>query len=83
VVATATAAIVVLTPANFYYFRRPELNCQPLSFTFETFGKKLAETKTVARVNLKKTKAKKSMRRQKFLPKFVKNGESQRFFDRC
>jgi hypothetical protein len=45
VVATATAAKVLLTPANFYHFRRPKFNFQPLSFTFETFGKKLAETK--------------------------------------
>ncbi len=58
-VATATAAIVLLTPANFYHFRRPKFNFQPLSFTFETFGKKLAETKIVARVNVKKIKAKK------------------------
>jgi hypothetical protein len=43
--AVATAAIVLLTPANSYYFRRPKFNFQPLSFTFETFGKKLAETK--------------------------------------
>jgi hypothetical protein len=56
-VATATAAIVVLTPANFYHFRRPKFNFQPLSFTFETFGQKLAETKIVARVNGKKVKA--------------------------
>jgi hypothetical protein len=48
-VATATAAIVLLTPATFYHFRRPKFNFQPLSFTFETFGKKLAETKIVAR----------------------------------
>jgi hypothetical protein len=58
-VATATAAIVLLTPANFYHFRRPKFNFQPFSFTFETFGKKLAETKIVARVNVKKLKAKK------------------------
>jgi hypothetical protein len=58
-VATATAAIVVLTPANFYHFRRPKFNFQPLSFTFETFGKKLAETKIVAWVNGKKIEAKK------------------------
>jgi hypothetical protein len=51
----ATAAIVVLTPANFYYFRRPKFNFQP----FETFGKKIAETKIVARVNGKIIKAKK------------------------
>jgi hypothetical protein len=57
--ATATAAIVMLTPANFYHFRRPKFNFQPFSFTFETFGKKLAETKIVARVNVKKIKAKK------------------------
>jgi hypothetical protein len=54
-----TAAIVLLTPANFYHFRRPKFNFQLLSFTFETFGKKLAETKIVARVNVKKIKAKK------------------------
>ncbi len=57
--ATATAAIVVLTHANFYHFQRPNFNFQPLSFTFETFGKKLAETKIVARVNGKKIEAKK------------------------
>jgi hypothetical protein len=57
VVAKATAGIVLLTPANFYHFRRPKFNFQPLSFTFETFGKKLAETKIVARVNVKKIKA--------------------------
>jgi hypothetical protein len=52
-VATATVAIVLLTPANFYHF-------QNSTFTlFETFGKKLAETKIVARVNVKKIKAKK------------------------
>jgi hypothetical protein len=56
--ATATAAIVVLTPANFCHFQRPKFNFQPFSFTFETFGKKLAETKIVARVNVKKIKAK-------------------------
>jgi hypothetical protein len=58
-VATATAAMVVLTPAKFYHFQRPKFNFQPLSFTFETFGKKLAETKIVARINVKKIKAKK------------------------
>jgi hypothetical protein len=55
----ATAAIVVLTPASFDHFCRPKFNFQPLSFTFETSGKKLAETKIVARVNVKKIKAKK------------------------
>jgi hypothetical protein len=58
-VATVTAAIVFLTPANFYNFQRRKFNFQPLSFTFETFGKKLAETKIVARVNEKKIKANK------------------------
>jgi hypothetical protein len=48
-----------MTPANFYHFRRPKFNFQPLSFTFETFGKQLAETKIVARVKMKKIKAKK------------------------
>jgi hypothetical protein len=46
----ATAAIVALTPANFDHFRRPKFNFQSLFFTFEIFGKKLAETKIVARV---------------------------------
>jgi hypothetical protein len=75
VVATATAAIVLLTPANFYYFRRPKFNFQPLSFTFETFGKKLAETKIVARVNEKKQKNRKkafkspAVKRQQFFTK--------------
>jgi hypothetical protein len=41
----ATVAIVLLTPTNFYHFRRPKFNLQPLSFTFEAFDKKLAETK--------------------------------------
>jgi hypothetical protein len=75
-VATVTAAIVLLTPANFYYFRRPKFNFQPLSFTFETFGKKLAETKIVARVNVKKIEAKKlkafkspAVKRQQFFTK--------------
>ena len=57
--ARATAEIVLLTPANFYHFRRQKFNFQPLSFTFEAFGKKLAEIKIVARVNVKKIKAKK------------------------
>jgi hypothetical protein len=56
-VVTATAAIVLLTPANFYHFQRRKFDIQPLSFTFETFGKKLAETKIVARVIVKKSKA--------------------------
>jgi hypothetical protein len=59
-VATATAAIVLLTSANFYNFQRQKFNVQPLSFTFETSGKKFAETKIVARVNVKKIKAKKN-----------------------
>jgi hypothetical protein len=58
-VAASTAAIVVLTPANFYHFLRPKFNFQPLSLTFETFGKKLAEIKIVARLNVTKIKAKK------------------------
>jgi hypothetical protein len=40
------------------HFRRLKLYFQPLSFTFETFCKKLAETKIVARINVKKIKAK-------------------------
>jgi hypothetical protein len=46
-VATATAAIVVLTPATFYHFRRLKFNFQPL-----------AKTTIVAKVNVKKIKAK-------------------------
>ncbi len=48
-------------PCQFLPFRRPKLNFHPLSFTFETFGKKLSETKIVARVNGKKIKAKKGL----------------------
>jgi hypothetical protein len=52
---------------------------------------KLAETKIFARVNVKKIKAKKYIRLlnrlrcsgNDFLPKFVNNGESRRFFGRC
>jgi hypothetical protein len=44
---------------TFSISRRPKLNLQPLYFTIETFGKKLAKSKIVARVNLKKIKAKK------------------------
>jgi hypothetical protein len=61
-VATAAAAIVLLTPANFYHFRS-KFNFQPLSFALENFGEKLAETKIVARVNGKKIKAKKLIKR--------------------
>jgi hypothetical protein len=77
-VVTATAAIVLLTPANFYHFRRPKFDFQPLSFTCETFGKKLAETKIVARVNVNKSQSKKiekkafnvpAMKRQRYFTK--------------
>jgi hypothetical protein len=91
-VAKAAAAIVLLTPANFYHFQRPKFNFQPLSFTFETFGKKLAETKIIARVNRTKIKEKNRKKRllscllqsgNNCLPKFVKTGKSRRFFGRC
>jgi hypothetical protein len=58
-VATGTATKVLLTPANFYQFQRRKFNFQPLSFTFKTFSEKLAKTKIVARVHVKKIKAKK------------------------
>ena len=45
-------------PCQFLPFPKTKFDFQPLSFTFETFGKKLAETKIVARVNVKKIKAK-------------------------
>jgi hypothetical protein len=55
------AVIVVLTPPpspppQFYHFRRPKFNLQPLTFTFKTFGKKFAKIKIVSRVNAKKKK---------------------------
>ncbi len=62
-------------PCQFLPFRRPKFNFQPLSFTFETFGKKLAETKIVARVNVKTIKAKN--RKKVFKSNAVKQ---QRFF---
>jgi hypothetical protein len=45
-------------PPHFYHFRRLKFNLQPLSFTFETFGKKLAKTKIDGRINVKNIKAK-------------------------
>ncbi len=59
-VATATAAIVLLTPANFYHFQRPKFNFHPLSFPFETFGKKLAEYKNRCWGQWKEEKRKKN-----------------------
>ncbi len=44
---------------QFLPFPKTKFNFQPFSFTFETFGKKLAETKIVAWVNGKKIKANK------------------------
>jgi hypothetical protein len=76
-VAKATAAIILLTPANFYHFRRPKFNFQSLFFTFEAFGKKLSETKIVARVNVKKIKAKKKLKKKAFRSPAVKR---QQFF---
>jgi hypothetical protein len=40
-------------PCQFLPFPKTKFNFHPLSFTFETFGKKLAETKIVARINVK------------------------------
>jgi hypothetical protein len=90
-VATATAAIVVLTPANFYHFLRSKFNFQPLSFIFETLAKNLQKQKSLLRSMGRKSKQKNgkkafksvAMKRQQFLPKFVNNGKSRRFFDRC
>ncbi len=48
-----------VTPANVYHFRRPKFKFQLLSFTFETFGKKLAETKIVARKKCEENQGKK------------------------
>jgi hypothetical protein len=45
-------------PCQFLPFPKTKFNFQPLSFTFETFGKKLPETKIVARVNVKTIKEK-------------------------
>ncbi len=58
------AAIFVLTLANFYHFLRPKFNFQPLSFTFETYDKKLAETKIV--VSSLGRKSKKKNRKKDF-----------------
>jgi hypothetical protein len=46
-------------PCQFLPFPKTKINFQALSFTFETFGKKLAETKNFAMVNVQKIKAKK------------------------
>jgi hypothetical protein len=74
-VATATAAKVVLTPANFYHFRRPKFNFQPLSFTFESFSNKLAifiagaTVKEIKEKNRKKALKSLAMTRQQFFTK--------------
>jgi hypothetical protein len=80
----------LLTPANFYHFQRRKFNFQLLSFTFETFGKKLAGTKTLlgkCEENQSEKIDKRLLNRLRcsgnnFLPKFVNNGESRRFFGR-
>jgi hypothetical protein len=46
-VATATAAMVVLTSANFYHFRRPKFNFQPLSFILGPLAKNLQKQKSL------------------------------------
>jgi hypothetical protein len=80
-------------PCQFLLFPKTKIWLSaPLFFTFETFGKKLAETKIFARVNVKKIKAKKIEKRllnclwwsdNNFLSKFVNSGESRQFFGRC
>ncbi len=46
-------------PCQFIPFPKTKIYFQPLSFTLETFGKKLAETKIVASINVKTIKARK------------------------
>jgi hypothetical protein len=90
-VATETAVIVLLTPANFYYFQRRKFNFQLLSFTFEIFGKNLQKQISLLGSMWRKSKQKKDKRLfnrlrcsdNDFLPKFVNNSESLRFFGRC
>jgi hypothetical protein len=81
-VATETAAIVVLTPANFYHFRRPKFNFKPLSFTFgglslsllRPLAKNLQKQKSLLRSMERKSKQKSrkkafkspAMKRQRF-----------------
>ncbi len=46
-VATATAAIVVLTPANFYNFRRPKFNFSLSPLLLRPLAKKLQKQKSL------------------------------------
>ncbi len=58
-VATATGALVLLTPANFNHFQRRKFYFQPLSFTFETFSKNLQKQKSLLGSMWRKSKQKK------------------------
>jgi hypothetical protein len=50
-------------PCQFLPFLKTKIQLSASLLHFETFGKKLAETKIVARVNVKKIKAKKVKKR--------------------
>ncbi len=88
-VATATAAIVVLTPANFYHFWRPKFNFQTLFFTLRPLAKNLQKQKLLLGSMWRKSKKKIEKRllnrlrwsRNEFLPKLVDNDKSRRFLD--
>jgi hypothetical protein len=71
-VVTVTGVIVVLTtppPHPIFTISEGQNHFQRLSFTFETFGKKFAETKIVAMVNVKKIKAKNIEKRLLYRPR--------------
>jgi hypothetical protein len=58
-VATATAEIIELTPANFYHFRRPKFNFQPLSPSLlGHLAKNLQKQKSLLGSMRRKSKAK-------------------------
>ncbi len=79
-------------PCQFLSFPKTKILLSASLLHFCDLWQKTCETKIVAGVNVKKIKAKKIDKRllnplqysgNDFLPKFVNNGKSRRFFDRC
>ena len=79
-------------PCQFLPFPKTKIYLSASLLHFCDLWQKTCETKIVAGVNVKKIKAKKIDKRllnplryscNDFLPKFVNNGESRRFFGLC
>ncbi len=90
-VATATAAIVLLTPAKFYHFRRPKFNFSLSPSLLRPLAKNLQKQKLLPgsmwrksmQKNRKKALKSPAVKRQRFFTKICHNGKSRQFFGRC